>query len=166
MGWKTVTLNDAYPVVSKGKPPKYVAQSNVFVLNQACVHWDKIAFENVKYQDEVAAVKVFDLFDGDILLNSTGTGTLGRCNIFVPENNDVRYIADSHLTVLRGSKVLSNVFFKYFMKFGGIQARLYAECVAGSTNQVDIVKEKLLRFKLFLPSLALQNRFADFVQAT
>jgi restriction endonuclease S subunit len=38
--------------------------------------------------------------------------------------------------------------------------------VAGSTNQVDIVKEKLLRFKLFLPSLALQNRFADFVQAT
>lgn len=160
--WKNTPICELFEMVSRGKQPEYVGESNTLTINQACIYWDKIVFENVKYHNPESKKRTLPLKNEDILINSTGTGTLGRCNIFRYENCDLNYVADSHVTVLRSSPEIIPDFFKCFMQFDDSQKRLYAECVSGSTNQIELSKEKLLKFVLPVPPIDLQIQFADF----
>ena len=45
-----------------------------------------------------------------------------------------------------------------------IQKKLYAECVNGSTNQIELSKDKFLNFDIVVPPIDLQNKFAEFVK--
>ena len=86
--------------LSRGKSPNYVENSKIKVINQACIYWDEFKYSNAKYQDELKINKSLDkmIKNGDVLITSTGTGTLGRCNVFQGEEN--KYIADGHASIL------------------------------------------------------------------
>ena len=82
---------------SRGKTPSYVDYSEIRVINQACIYWDGLHLENVKYQNEAKFKTENKLRDGAVLLNATGTGTLGRSYIFQGQSGT--YMADGHVSV-------------------------------------------------------------------
>ena len=83
-GWTDATLKDISSYIQRGKSPKYIEFSELPVVNQKCVRWEGIDKEYVKYihpeQFEKWEEKRF-LKEGDLLWNSTGTGTIGRATI-------------------------------------------------------------------------------------
>lgn len=162
--WKTDELNNLYIKIGRGKQPEYCEQSNIQVINQACIYNDRIKFENVKFHSEQSnKIKVL-LSDGDVLINSTGTGTLGRCNVFRPQNCAIQYIADGHVTVLKQSERINSIFMKTYINFSEVQTLIYSEYVTGSTNQVELSKEKISKHNMIVPPIQLQKTFADFVE--
>ena len=44
------------------------------------------------------------------------------------------------------------------------QSRIYADCVNGSTNQIELSKEKLCALAVIVPDIVLQKQFAAFIQ--
>ena len=164
MGWRTSPLSDLFPLISRGKQPSYLETSTVKVVNQACVYWNAMKWENVKFHNPDSPKKTLKLEDGCILINSTGTGTLGRCAVFQQPKDTCTYIADSHVTVLSGSNSIDPLFFWCFFWMEDTQKKIYAECVNGSTNQIELSKEKLGQIELIVPPLDLQKRFAAFVR--
>ena len=150
---------------SRGKTPNYVEKSNIKVISQACIYWDEFKYEKAKYQDENKALKALEkmIENGDVLITSTGTGTLGRCNVYYGE--DHKYMADSHVSILRlNYKEMNPIFFKYYFMQEKVQKKLYAECVNGSTNQIELSKDRFLNFRILIPPIDLQNQFSEIVK--
>ena len=150
---------------SRGKTPNYVEKSNIKVISQACIYWDEFKYEKAKYQDENKALKSLEktIENGDVLITSTGTGTLGRCNVYYGEEH--KYMADSHVSILRFNyKEMNPIFFKYYFMQEKVQKELYAECVNGSTNQIELSKDRFLNFRILIPEITLQNQFSEIVK--
>lgn len=136
----TQTLESVCAIISKGITPKYVDFSSVAVVNQACIQWDGQHLENIKYHNEEILFKKRTLQTGDVLLNATGTGTLGRCCVFNCPSNDNIYINDGHVIALATDKsILLPEVLNAYLSLNDTQAEIYRLYVTGSTNQVDIV---------------------------
>ena len=148
-------LGTLFSFINRGKAPVYVDESEVCIINQACIRWDKIDFDKVKYQDTAKVNEAAILMNGDLLIASTGTGTLGRCNVFqAPDER--KYLTDTHVTIIRGNTGYSPYVIKYFMMRPDTQQKLYAQCVNGSTNQIELSRDKLRRF--LVPELTTEEQ--------
>ncbi|MCM1566686.1 MAG: restriction endonuclease subunit S [Dehalobacter sp. 4CP] len=158
--WDISKVRNCFSCVMRGKSPTYVPESRIRVINQACVYWDGIRIDNVKYQNENNADKVVFLQPQDVLINSTGTGTLGRCNVFNIEDAFI-YSIDSHVTLLRPYDHINSLFVRYYFMMDETQRELYKKCVNGSTNQIELSKNQLLEFPIPVPPLDVQQKIAD-----
>ncbi len=140
-------LKNAVVFCGRGKSPKYVEASSIEVINQACIYWDGIKRDNIKFVDENSNYSSSLIQAGDLLINSTGTGTLGRAAVFQGDSN--ASVVDSHVTVVRlKTEEYLPGFLCYYFRHKPIQERLYSKCVNGSTNQIELSKEKLLHFEI------------------
>ena len=162
--WNCKPLDQIFSMIGRGKQPKYVENSNIRVINQACIYWDGIKYENVKFHDSTSKKAKLTLEPGDVLINSTGTGTLGRAQVFDIGADEIEYITDSHVTVLRGTEKILPQFFQMILSLPETQSRIYADCVNGSTNQIELSKEKLCAFEVITPDIVLQKQFVDFIK--
>ena len=164
-GWEKVSMDEISRLIIRGKTPKYVMDSKIGIINQACIYWEKIKFENIKYHENNE--KVLTLENQDVLINSTGTGTLGRVNIFTKDKeNDKVYTIDTHVTLVRLKKEkVNSIYLKNFFRVPIVQEYLISRCVNGSTNQIELSKEKFKKFRVLLPPLELQNKFATKIEA-
>ena len=159
------TFGKEFSFISRGKSPSYVELSDLAVINQACIYWNGLNFDKVKYNDvSYSGDRILQF--GDVLVNSTGTGTLGRANIFMRRGADKRYMADSHVTIIRGSVSCHPVYIKCYLEQAKIQDAIYRNCVSGSTNQIELSKEKFKELELPVPPMTLQQQFAAFVEQT
>ena len=159
-------IKDISIYLKRGISPKYVEKSDIKVINQKCIYWRELKTENCKYYDEEFRSKVENIFlqQGDILINSTGTGTLGRAMNFNKSDN-LSYIADSHVTVLRViHEYINPIFFTNLFEFRNIQETIYKKCVNGSTNQIELSTSKFGDYLIIVPPIEQQNEFADFVK--
>ena len=163
-GWEKVSMDEISRLIIRGKTPKYVMDSKIGIINQSCIYWEKIKFENIKYHENNE--KVLNLENQDVLINSTGTGTLGRVNIFTKDKeNDKVYTIDTHVTLVRLKKEkVNSIYLKNFFRVPIVQEYLMSRCVNGSTNQIELSKEKFKKFRVLLPPLELQNKFATKIE--
>ena len=85
--WAWTRLDDICCLeIKRGKAPKYVEKSNVVVFAQKCnTKSGEVNLTLAQFLDE-RLLKKYSSADfmqyGDIIINSTGTGTLGRVGIF------------------------------------------------------------------------------------
>lgn len=156
------TLESVCPIMSKGITPKYVESSSVLVINQACIHWDGQRLGNIKYHNEEIPVRKRILESGDVLLNATGNGTLGRCCVFICPSDNNTYINDGHVIALSTDRavILPEVLNTY-LSLNDTQAEIYRQYVTGSTNQVDIVFSDICKMKVPVPSMDEQILFVE-----
>lgn len=101
-GWKKKQLGEVCSFLNRGISPKYLETGGVCVLNQKCVRDHRISYQPSRRHD-VQARKVDQerfLRAGDVLVNSTGTGTLGRV-AQVRESPPEPTTVDSHVTIVR-----------------------------------------------------------------
>lgn len=142
--WKTKTLRELTSYISKGITPKYTdnySNSTIIVLNQKCNRNFKISYEYARFHDlsqkKVPHEKI--LKNGDILINSTGTGTAGR--IAQINNINQPVTIDGHMILMRPTKEVDNLYYGYALKSQQKQIELFAE---GSTGQTEINKQRLI----------------------
>ena len=156
------TLESVCPIMNKGITPKYVESSSVLVINQACIHWDGQRLGNIKYHNEEIPVRKRILESGDVLLNATGNGTLGRCCVFICPSDNNTYINDGHVIALSTDRavILPEVLNTY-LSLNDTQAEIYRQYVTGSTNQVDIVFSDIKKMKVPAPSMDEQILFVE-----
>ncbi len=158
-GWVTKKLGEVCSFLNRGVSPKYVEKGGIVVLNQRCVRDHRVSFE-VGRRHDVKAKTVSDerlLQAGDVLVNSTGTGTLGRVAQLreaPPEPTTV----DSHVTIVRPSPGLFfQEFFGYMLRDIEDELKESGEGCGGQTelNRSVLAEKFAVRFP---ESLAEQQR--------
>ena len=159
-------MKEVCKYIQRGKSPKYSEEKRFPVISQKCVRWTGLDFKPMKYITE-DSLKNYEtvrfLCDGDILWNSTGTGTVGRAALYISESNPFPIaVADSHVTVLRPLNVLSDYIYKYIMS-PHVQVGFEDLC-DGSTNQKELSLTTVCDFLVPLPSQSEQARISSTVQ--
>ena len=151
--WPLVTLDSLTSLVSRGIAPKYTDDSTQIVLNQKCIrdHYIDISLGR-RHKAKVINEKWLQY--GDLLINSTGEGTLGRAAQvwFTPENMTV----DSHVTVVRPK----NQLLLFYIGLWGISHEREIESLhTGSTGQTELPRERVKTMELRLPDNDTLTRF-------
>lgn len=102
LGWQIERLGSVCRFINRGISPKYLEQGGVCVLNQKCIRDHRINYSLARRHDAAAKKVNADRFIqlGDVLVNSTGTGTLGRV-AQVREVPTEPTTVDSHVTIVR-----------------------------------------------------------------
>ena len=155
--WKNVTLEDITAMVSRGITPKYADDTDQIVINQKCIRNHMIDLSLARnHRPKVINDKWLRF--GDLLINSTGDGTLGRAAQvwFQPHNVTV----DSHVTIVR--PVTENLIF--YIGLWGIQHEKEIESLhTGSTGQTELPRDRVKMLKLLLPDDSSLSRFNSII---
>jgi hypothetical protein len=136
-------------LLSRGKAPRYVEDgSEVLAVNQKCVRNGAVSLKPVRL---AAALREPRLVFGDVLINSTGQGTLGRVGIW---RENVSAFPDSHVTVARFDSAQVD-------PWVGAEALLALEpeiesMGEGSTGQTELGRKALAELEIKLPSPDIQ----------
>ena len=143
--WETVNLEKITSLISRGIAPKYSDNSDQIVINQKCIRNHMIDLSQARTHTPKVINEKWLRF-GDLLINSTGDGTLGRAAQvwFQPPNITV----DSHVTVVRPAK--ENLIF-YIGLWGVLHEREIESLHTGSTGQTELPKERVKALELHLP---------------
>lgn len=162
--WETLRLDEVCEYIQRGKSPKYDEKGEVRVVSQKCVQWSGFNPEHSRYIENSTIKKYTQdrfLRDSDILWNSTGTGTVGRTCIFTSNNDQRKYVADSHVTVLRSSRVFPK-FLLYWTRSPKIQDKVLG-LTTGSTNQQELNLSTIKSLEISFPSLKYQVLLANHI---
>ena len=104
--WSFSRLGCVCDYLHRGKSPKYGLEQVLPIIAQKCNQWDKIYTDRCQFSDISFIGKYTEeqyLQKGDIIINSTGGGTVGRTGIvedYIFEKHQ-KFVADSHVTVVR-----------------------------------------------------------------
>lgn len=154
-GWEVKSLGEMTSYLNRGISPKYVEEGGVLVLNQKCIR-DNIVEPSKARRHDASQRKIDgkELYVGDILVNSTGVGTLGR----VAQVLDLEEITivDSHVTVIRPKYPISWCFLGIQLMRAQPDIEALGE---GSTGQTELSRKKLAAMKFIVPSPALMDKF-------
>ncbi|WP_316347323.1 restriction endonuclease subunit S [Desulfuromonas acetoxidans] len=159
-GWEWPRLDTVCSYIQRGKGPKYVEQSDIPVVSQKCVQWAGFTLAPARFICPSTLEKYAEerfLRTGDLLWNSTGTGTIGRINVYKHEDNPYeKVVADSHVTVVR-PVLLDSGYIWIWLASPYIQADLEGNA-SGSTNQVELATSVVKAHVIPLPPLEEQKR--------
>ena len=162
--WEWVRLqNCCTKEIRRGKSPKYTEQSNTLVFAQKCnTKYAGIDTGLALYLDESTLSKYSDdeyMQDGDIVVNSTGTGTLGRIGFYRNYDNNVMLpiVPDSHVTVIRACSSIQKFYLYIFMKANQHKLEKQGE---GSTNQKELKPLTLKNMLVPIPPYSEQERIS------
>jgi len=141
--WKEKTLGEVTSFITKGIPPKYSdyeSESTIWVLNQKCNRNFEISYSDARLHDynlkKIPENKM--LMDGDVLINSTGTGTAGR--VAQLQNIQKPTTIDGHMILLRPTDDIDSLYYGYAIKACQSQIEGFAE---GSTGQTELNRKRL-----------------------
>lgn len=161
--WKWIRFDDICSHIQRGKSPKYVEESDFPVIAQKCIQWDGLKIDRAKFIDPLTIEKYEEvrfLRTGDLLWNSTGTGTIGRVNVYVHEENTYeKVVADSHVTVVR--PLIVDPYYVFCWIATPIVQNNIENIASGSTNQIELATSTAKNHVLPLPPLAEQKRIVS-----
>lgn len=161
--WRWERLENLCLYIQRGKGPSYVKDSSYRVVSQKCIQWSGFDLSPARFISDESINKYGPerrLRFGDLLWNSTGTGTVGRIAIY-DKNSEITSFADSHVTVIR----LANFeprFIWCVIAAPWIQARMDPRhpnpLVSGSTQQVELATTAVRALEIPCPPIDEQKR--------
>jgi type I restriction enzyme S subunit len=154
-GWTVRPLSSHACYLSRGIGPSYLEQGGVCVLNQKCVRDHRVDLSKSRRHDSAKKPikgRVLQLYD--VLVNSTGMGTLGRlAQVFhLPEEA----IVDSHVTIVRAAADTDAFFLGISLTDRETEIEELGE---GSTGQTELSRARLGELKIIAPPFDLQKAF-------
>lgn len=163
MAYNEVKLSDVAEYISRGITPSYTEETGTIVINQKCVRGGGVSLEESRYHNTAKKKVPADKFlrKWDILVNSTGTGTLGRVGQIVCDIPQAT--VDSHVTIVRPSGIIDPAYLGYALKW----RQPYIEALAeGSTGQTELSRFRLGdEITIPLPSLETQKIISQVLTA-
>lgn len=161
----TTTLRKLSEYTARGISPKYVETNGLMVLNQKCIRNQKIDFSPARLTDankKFAPSKKIKLHD--ILINSTGVGTLGRV---AQVSKELNATVDSHITIFRSLDYSKELDIKICKKYIGYALREKEKEIEalgkGATGQTELSKDSVLdNIEIIIPKeFEKQNEIAS-----
>ena len=163
--WEWVRLSSLVSKeIRRGKSPKYSVSAGIQVFAQKCnVKNGGIDMTLAKYLDPIALKKYpveEYLQDQDIIVNSTGNGTLGRIGVFRDANriDESVIVPDSHVTVIR---LLPSTNKNYLLNVLRYYQPYLEKSGEGSTNQTELKPAVIANLFVPLPPQEEQIRIVD-----
>ncbi len=161
--WPVVNLEThpvLYEAVYRGKSPVYANEDPAArILNQKCVRWNSI---DTQYAKTVSRQWLAGLDAGmktqvgDILVNSTGEGTIGRAAVV--ENEAVNLAFDSHVLLFRPDSSQLNAFLFAEIINSPYGQRQIEDLKSGqTTNQTELGVGNLKKILFPLPDFSTQQ---------
>ncbi len=134
-GWEVKKLGEVCEFINRGISPRYTEDNGLCVLNQKCIRDHKINYKFSRIHDNkikpVSDEKLISI--GDVLVNSTGTGTLGR--VAQVHKIFTKSTVDSHITIVRPiNNLFHNDFFGYALIAIEEEIALKGEGCGGQTE--------------------------------
>ena len=164
--WKYVKLGNLVSLpIKRGKAPKYVTKSSVLVFAQKCNQkYGPISMEKALYLNE-DLLKRYNEEDfvkaNDIVINSTGGGTMGRVGFVEPTIVDIpeKIVPDTHVTLVRANTNI--ILERYLYTFCKSMQPTMESLGVGSTNQTELRPEIISSLNVPLPPIEEQQRIVE-----
>ena len=146
-----------------GKSPKYSKEQTEYpIVGQQANQRYGIDLQYVKYGTKEFALtqeERFFLRYNDVLLNTLGTGSIGRSGIY---KSSERILTDGHPFVFRaGTQYISDLLYYYLQ----VNEEQIINTANGSTNQKFLSLKSFSQFPIPLPPLAEQQRIVDRIES-
>lgn len=162
--WQSLKLSNVTEYVNRGVPPVYTQDNaGTAVINQKCIRDGLVNLDYCRLTDEAARSvpleKIIQPFD--ILVNSTGTGTVGRVGQVFDLTQ--RTTVDTHVTIVRPNKnVVDPLYLGNWLKTKQDELEGLA---GGSTNQVELSRAKIAELDVVLPPIDIQKKISSIVSS-
>ena len=157
-GWQTEKLGEVCSLLNRGISPKYIDISGICVLNQKCIRDHHVSYEQARRHDLAAKSVSENRFIqlGDVLVNSTGTGSLGRV-AQVRDAPEEPTTVDSHVTIVRPKQG------RFYQDFFGYMLILIEEAIKeageGCGGQTELARSVLAeKFSVSYPTSVVEQQ--------
>ncbi len=166
---KVVRLGDYLSFCERGRQPNY-AEDGLPVVNSRHVRGGVVELnsQNRYANEDPAQLKLNEdkrttIKQGDVLMNGTGVGTLGRCAVYLYEN---KALPDNHITILRPT--MDADFDPVFLAaqlnsvVGQMQVEQYFK---GSSGQIELYPTDIKQFRIWLAPQEIQLSIRKHIEA-
>ena len=154
-GWNRKPIGELSMLIKRGVSPDYAEAADGVVINQKCIRDGRVSLAEARqHQTRVPEEKLVQY--GDVLINSTGVGTLGRVAVFDIKGTGIT--CDSHVTILRpNAKAVEPEYLGHTVSH---LQDYFESMAAGSTGQAELSRDLIARTKIIVPSVEAQSEFA------
>ena len=143
-GWRMGTLEMLCELIIAGTIPVYSDESKYLVLGQKCNYNGSIDLSKARKHKPKSSCT--SLKFGDILINSTGKGTLGRVGQIYFQPKDVTF--DSNTTMVRAKE---DFLIEYVGSYVSQQENMFVHMSQGSTDQTRLYCSMVRPLKIIIP---------------
>lgn len=156
-GWREKELGTLVVLLKRGLTPSY-CEGGIPVINQKCIRNGQVNFAVARRHDSMKRPpKERALQEEDVLVNSTGVGTLGR--VATVRGLKEEATADSHVTICRAdADRISKVVFSLFLEG---QQPLIETMGHGSTGQTELSPSSLAALRIPVAPSQIQKAFDE-----
>jgi type I restriction enzyme S subunit len=156
--WSAANVKDVASFISRGIAPCYADEGRSIVINQKCIRDGRLSLVPSRRQSKPIPLEKL-VVKGDVLINSTGVGTLGR--VAQVERIEDQVTVDSHVTIVRPKPGIDRDFFGLALL--RLQPTLEALGV-GSTGQTELGRDRIKKLDLIVPPKNVQQTFGRIVR--
>ena len=165
---KVVRLGDCVRFCERGRQPQY-AEEGLPVINSRHVRANNVVLDedNRFATEDAAQLKLdeedrFTIKQGDLLINGTGVGTMGRCAPYLRED---KALPDNHVTILRMKPEigLEPIFLSVQLNsiIGQMQVEQYFK---GSSGQIELYPSEIKEFRIWLAPPKIQEQIKSHLE--
>lgn len=144
-GWSKSTVSEVSAVLRRGISPKYNEKARGIVINQKCIRQTIVSYDEARTQEKKYPAEL-EMMESDIVICSTGAGTLGRVGqIFEAKGNAT---LDSHVTLIRADEKIGQQSLFWSLK---MKQDYLMNAGKGSTNQLELSRETIGSCEILIP---------------
>jgi len=156
--YKLARLKDFLTLNQRGTQPNY-AEQGLPVINSKHVREGEVLLTDSRFATLSDKEEPLIIKTGDVLINGTGVGTIGRAACYLHEQNA---LPDNHVTILRTDSI-NPIFLSVYLNSiaGKYQVDKYFK---GSSGQIELYPKDIDNFYIPLINEETQNQIAELVQ--
>ena len=157
-GWRIAPLGELTTFLKRGITPRYDDEAEGLVINQKCIRNGQVNMNLARKQSREFAEERQTRV-GDVLVNSTGEGTLGRVAQFkTPIENCT---VDTHVTIVRPNPSIPIHYFGIAVM--DLEPK-FSTMGRGATNQTELSPAAIGEVAITIPSTLLMEEFDTLVE--
>ncbi len=156
-GWSKTSIAEQTTFLNRGITPSYNESAPGLVINQKCIREGRLSMLPARRQSkEVKPERLIQT--GDVLINSTGAGTLGRvAQVRSPIENCT---VDTHVTIARP---IGKEWATYFGQTLLSLESTFSAMGKGATNQLELNRADIGAIEIWRPAATVAQDFHELV---
>ena len=157
-GWEYCTVESLSDILQRGISPDYDDEGEMTVISQKCIRQSIMDIKEARKQSKPFKAEL-NLQDGDTVICSTGTGTLGRVGQVFGDYPKTTF--DSHVTLVRAKNTDKCHFLYWTLKE---MQTWFMNMGIGSTNQQELYRSTIKNAKVMKPNGDLAEQFDNAIK--